>query len=100
MRKHAPHLTGLLSDGMVEHLNRTIQDMLAMYIDRHQRDWDDHLPLVVSAYRNSIHESNGCTPNLIIFGHEISIPLEWGTELNITVYDKHDKGIRKSAKKL
>ena len=64
------------SDGMVERLNRTIQDMLAMYIDNYQRDWDDHLPFVVSAYRNSIHESTGCTPNLIMFGHEISIPLD------------------------
>ena len=34
------------SDGMVERMNSTIQDMLAKYVAEHQRDWDVHLPMV------------------------------------------------------
>ena len=45
------------SDGMVERMNRTIQDMLAKYVADHQRDWDVHLPLVMMAYRSSVHFS-------------------------------------------
>ena len=42
------------SDGMVERMNRTIQDMLAKYVAKRQRDWDVHLPMVMMAYRSSI----------------------------------------------
>ena len=45
------------SDGMVERMNRTIQDMLAKYVAEHQRDWDVHLPMIMIAYRSSVHSS-------------------------------------------
>ena len=31
------------SDGMVERYNRTLQQMLAMFVNQHKDDWDDHL---------------------------------------------------------
>jgi hypothetical protein len=61
---------------MVERFNRTLQQMLSMFVDEHQRDWDDHLPYVMMAYRTSVHESSGCTPNLLMFGREISLPID------------------------
>ena len=38
------------SNGMVERFNRTLLDMIAMYIDENQKDWDCHLPLLTAAY--------------------------------------------------
>ena len=65
-----------MSDGLVERLNRTIQQMLKSFISENASDWEDHLPYVLMAYRSSIQESTGCTPNLLMFGRELSIPID------------------------
>jgi transposase InsO family protein len=64
------------SDGLVERLNRTIQQMLAMFVNEHRNDWDDHLPYIMMAYRSSVQQSTGCTPNLLFFGREIPLPVD------------------------
>ena len=64
------------SDGMVERMNRTIQDMLAKYVAEHQRDWGVHLPMVRMAYRSSVHSSTQYTPHYLLFGHEVRLPLD------------------------
>lgn len=38
------------SDGMIERMNKTIQDMLSKYIKTNQRDWDLHLDYITMAY--------------------------------------------------
>ena len=64
------------SDGMVERFNRTVQKMLAGYVNDHKTDWDDHLPYMTMAYRATPHESTGCTPNLLMFGREVTAPVQ------------------------
>ena len=64
------------SDGMVEGMNRTIQDMLAKYVAEHQRDWDVHLPIVMMVYRSNVHSSTQYTPHYLLFGHEERLPLD------------------------
>ena len=64
------------SDGMVEGMNRTIQDMLAKYVAEHQRDWDVHLPIVMMVYRSNVHSSTQYTPHYLLFGHEVRLPLD------------------------
>ena len=64
------------SDGMIERMNRTLQDMLAKYVSDHQRDWDEHLPLVMMAYRSSVHTSTQYTPFYLLFGHEVRLPVD------------------------
>jgi predicted aspartyl protease len=64
------------SDGMVERFNRTIQQMLKHFVNDNRNDWDDHLPYLMMAYRSSQHESTGCSPNLLMLGREISMPLD------------------------
>ena len=64
-----------MSDGLVERLNRTIQDMLRSFVNENRDDWEDHLPYVLSAYRSSVQESTGCSPNHMMFGREFCIPL-------------------------
>ena len=64
------------SDGQVERFNRTIQQMLKAYVNKEKTDWDDHLPYLCMAYRATPHESTGCTPNLMMFGVENSMPID------------------------
>ena len=69
---------------MVEHFNRTLEAMLSKYVSDNQRDWDGHLPLVVMAYRSSVHEATTFTPYFMMFGREICLPIDimFGTQVD------------------
>ncbi|CAG2219638.1 unnamed protein product [Mytilus edulis] len=64
------------SDGMVERLNRTIEDILSKFIGKDQKDWDTHLSVAMMAYRTSVHESTGFSPSMLMFGREIELPID------------------------
>lgn len=64
------------SDGLVERVQRTIEDMLSKYIKSSQRDWDEILPFVLMAYRSSKQEATKKTPNLMFLGREIDLPVD------------------------
>ena len=64
------------SDGMVERANRSIQNMISSYISDSQDDWDEHIPLLMMAYRSSIHESTGVSPAMMMFGRELTLPVD------------------------
>ena len=65
------------SYGMVDRFNRTIEDQLAKFVDyHHQRDWDEHIPYLMLAYRSAIHESTGCTPAKVMFGRDLRLPVD------------------------
>ena len=69
------------SDGLVERLNRTIEAMLTMVVGADQRNWDEKLPYVLSAYRSSMQASTNQTPNALMLGREVGFPLEAGYPL-------------------
>ena len=50
------------SDGMVERFNRTLEAQLSKFVSDHHRDWDQHVPLLMMAYRTAVHETSGNTP--------------------------------------
>ncbi len=64
------------SDGMVERYNRTIAAQLSIFVDQHQRDWDQHVPLLLMAYRSAVHESTRCTPARLMFGRDLRLPVD------------------------
>jgi hypothetical protein len=64
------------SDGLVERANRTILAMLSAFVNERGDDWDEHLPLVLGAYRSSVHASTGCTPFAMLYGREMSLPVD------------------------
>ena len=43
---------------------------------RDYKDWDQNLPLLTLAYRSSVHEVTGLTPNFIMTGREVLLPLD------------------------
>ena len=64
------------SDGMIERLNKTIKQILSRYISISQTDWDRYIDGIAMAYNSTPHETTGITPYRMVFGTEISIPLD------------------------
>ena len=66
------------SDGMVERFNRTLVSILVTMLEpeKHQKDWDKYLPMVTSAYRSTVHETTKETPNMMMFGREVTLPID------------------------
>ena len=64
------------SNAVIERMNKTLQNMLAKCINEEQSNWSQQLPYVMMAYRSSVHESAGYTPQFLVFGQELSLPLD------------------------
>ena len=64
------------SNSVIERMNRTLLNMLAKCIDEDQKNWSVKLPYRLMAYRSSVHESTGFSPHYLVFGQEISLPLD------------------------
>ena len=73
------------SDGMVERTNRTLKTMLNHYTGPGRGDWDCFLQYISSAYRATVHASTGFTPNMLVFGQELTHPVDivFGLETNL-----------------
>ena len=63
------------SDGMVERFNHTLQTMLKQVVDEDQEYWDAYIPMLCMAYRSSVHESTKQTPNKMMLGRELPLPV-------------------------
>src|SRR6218665_1020128 len=50
--------------------------MLGKLVSTSQRDWDCHLPFVLSAYRSTEHEGTGFTPCHLFLGREVVLPID------------------------
>ncbi|UYV64450.1 hypothetical protein LAZ67_3000767, partial [Cordylochernes scorpioides] len=58
------------TNGQTERMNRTLADMMAMYIDERHQNWDEILPFVTFAYNSSIQDTTGYSPYFLIHGRE------------------------------
>ena len=63
-------------NGQTERFNRTLLHMIKAYISGDQTGWDEYLNCFTSAYRATENETTGFTPNLMMLGRELSMPLE------------------------
>ena len=64
------------SDGMVERFNRTLETMLTLFTAENQKDWDEHLPQLMMAYRSAEHETTGRSPCEMMLGRAIQLPVD------------------------
>jgi transposase InsO family protein len=64
------------TNGQVERFHRTLNSILGKVIAENQRDWDLHIPYAVAAYRATVHEATGYSPNFLIYGREVAAPLD------------------------
>ena len=63
------------SDGQSERNIKTLVKMLAIAADQ-KVDWDHHLPFISMAYRATPQDSSGFSPNFLMFGREIAMPVD------------------------
>ena len=61
------------SDGMIE---GTIEGMLSKFVAENQQDWDSHLPILMMAYRSTVHKTTSFTPCELMFGWQINFPID------------------------
>ena len=64
------------STNQVERFHRTMNAILAKTIDDHHRDWDSQLPFAMAAYRASRHKGTDYSPNFLVLGTEVHMPLD------------------------
>jgi hypothetical protein len=72
------------TDGLTERSNRTLENMLRIYINDRHNDWDQHLPALEFAYNNSVNPSTGCTPFFLDHGRHPHVPLSLVTPRPLT----------------
>jgi transposase InsO family protein len=63
-------------NGLVERFNHTLADMISMYVNADHTNWDDILPFVTYAYNTSVQSSSTFTPFRLVYGREVSSPLD------------------------
>jgi transposase InsO family protein/predicted aspartyl protease len=63
------------SDGQSERNIKTLTRMIAMTTDE-QENWDEYLPFLTMAYRATPQESTGLSPNFMMFGRELQMPVD------------------------
>ena len=59
--------------------------MLSGFVNEHHNDWDEQLQYVMMAYRSSMHETTGMTPNALMLGREVCTPQDLMFELPSSV---------------
>ena len=63
-------------DGMVERFNRTLEMELLKFAEHQQKDWDEHIPFLMMAYRSVVHSTTGCSPAKMMLGRELKLPVD------------------------
>jgi len=66
----------LFTNEAVKKFHRTLNTTLEKVVSNTQRNWDDKLPAVMEAYRASLHETTGYSPNRLFLGRETRKPLD------------------------
>ena len=64
------------SNGLVERFNRTLNEMLCTTARENPLTWDKRVHLLTMAYRSTPHESTGFSPNYMVFGKELYMPID------------------------
>ncbi|XP_071542904.1 uncharacterized protein [Panulirus ornatus] len=64
------------SQGALERHHQTLKSMIRKYCHERNQDWDEGLPFLLFAVRESPHESLGCSPFELVFGRQVRGPLK------------------------
>ncbi|KAG6924293.1 hypothetical protein G0U57_017846, partial [Chelydra serpentina] len=56
------------TDGLVEHFNRPLKDMIRKVVNRDRKNWDTFLPYLMFAIREVPQTSTGFSPFELIYG--------------------------------
>ncbi|GFV41463.1 transposon Ty3-I Gag-Pol polyprotein [Trichonephila clavipes] len=54
------------NNGLTKRFNKTLADMLSMYVNAEQRNWDTILPFLTFAYNSAKQDTTGFSPFFLI----------------------------------
>ena len=63
-------------NGQPERFNKTLVRMIKAYLKGQQEEWDRFLGCLAGAYRATMNESTGYSPNLLMLGREVRMPAQ------------------------
>ena len=64
------------TNGLCEHENKSLKDMLMHFVNNRHDDWDEYLSFVLFAYRTAVHSSTLETPFYLMHGRDPVLPLD------------------------
>ena len=64
------------SQGALERFHSTLKTMIKTYSHENGKDWDEGIPFLLFAVRESVQESLGFSPFELVFGHTVRGPLK------------------------
>jgi hypothetical protein len=88
------------TDGTTERQNKTMADMISMYVSKGFDDWDQTLPHVTMAYNSSQHASTGYTPYHLLFGREARFPVDVVLNPNVNPQKPKEDFVKELAERL
>ncbi len=73
------------SQGALERFHQTLKNMIRTYCYEEQKEWDEGVPMLLFAVRESVQQSLGFSPFELLYGREVRGPLKvlkehWLTE--------------------
>lgn len=65
-----------MCNGLVEHFNGTLAQMLLFYVSTNQKDWDLYVQLTCFSYNTSRQQTTRHTPFYLMYGREARLPID------------------------
>lgn len=64
------------TNGLTERVNKTLADMLCMYVDVEHKNWEEILPYVTFTYNTAQQETTRMSPFRLLYGREVTTMLD------------------------
>ena len=64
------------SNGLIERFNGTLGRILKRFVDKNSDNWDQYIGLLMAAYISTPHSSTGYSPNMMMQGREVTLPVD------------------------
>ncbi|EFA13184.1 Transposon Ty3-G Gag-Pol polyprotein-like Protein [Tribolium castaneum] len=74
-------------NGLTERCNKTLADMLSMFTNTNQTDWDEFLPHVTFAYNTARQDTTKMSPFMLVYGREPILPSEANLRKDVEATD-------------
>ena len=68
------------TDGQLEIIIMTLEDMMRAYVLEFKGNWDNHLPLIEFAYNNGYHSNIGKALYEALYKRKCRSPVYWDVE--------------------
>ena len=81
------------TNGLVERFNRTLENMLSIYVHKNQNNWDINLPYVIFAYNTAEQETTRFSPFYLLYGRQPKLPIEEALTENTPLYALDDNSL-------